>query len=136
MIIHIIFVCVGALLLGFAIADLRGRIKFVKTAERATGTVVELVESKDDDGTMYYPVFEIPTQDNDILTYRHATAASRPQWELHENVPFIFERGKPETLRIFRYRTIYWWPLCLLAVAIDLLVIGGGYFVYREFFGA
>ncbi|SHL36253.1 hypothetical protein SAMN05444266_10377 [Chitinophaga jiangningensis] len=136
MIIHTIFICVGALLLGFAIADLKNRIRFVKTAERASGTLVELVEKSDDEGTVYYPVFEIPTLQNETLTFRHTTGFSNPPWQLHQSVPFIFEPGKPETLRMFSYWSIYWWPLCLLAISIDLLLIGGGYFLFHQLFGA
>ncbi|MBC9909729.1 DUF3592 domain-containing protein [Chitinophaga varians] len=135
MIIYLIFIVVGGLLLAGALLDLKGRLAFVKGSERAVGTVVRLAESTDTEGTFYAPVFDIPTSLDEIITYRHATAASSPEWEIGETAVFIFEPGKPDTLRFLSYWTIFWWPLCLVGVAVDLLVIGGGYFLLYGYFG-
>lgn len=136
MTIYLIFLILGSLLLTAALLDLKGRMRFVRRGERAVGAVTQLVEIKDDEGTMYFPVFEIHTSRQEVITYRHATASSYPRWKLGETAAFVFEPGKPETIRFLRYWTIFWWPVSLLAVAVDLLVIGGGYFLLRGYFGA
>ncbi|WP_147243581.1 hypothetical protein [Chitinophaga flava] len=115
--------------------NLKGRLALMRGGEQAVGTVVQLVESKDDEGTCYYPVFDIPTRQHEIITYRHGTAYSSPEkWQIGETAAFIFEAGKPDTVRFLSYWGIFWWPLCLMAVAVDLLVIGGGYFLLQGYF--
>jgi hypothetical protein len=37
--------------------------------------------------------------------------------------------GKPETARFLNYWVIFWWPLTLLAISVDLLLIGAGYYL-------
>jgi regulator of protease activity HflC (stomatin/prohibitin superfamily) len=136
MIIYLIFIIVGGLLLAGAIVALKSRLTFVKGGERAVGTVVQLVESKDSEGTFYFPVFDIPTRQHETITYRHWTGSSSVEWQIGETKAFIFEPGKPDTVRFFNYWGIFWWPLSLMALAVDLLVIGGGYFLLRGYFGA
>ncbi|WP_346317714.1 DUF3592 domain-containing protein [Chitinophaga sp. YIM B06452] len=135
MLIYLIFIIVGVLLLAFALLDLKGRLKFVKNAERSVGTVSRVAERKDDDGTYYSPVFEINTSQNETITYRHGTSSSSPRWQVGQEAVFIYEPGKPDTARFLDYWDIFWFPLCVLAVAVDLLVIGCGYFLLRGYFG-
>lgn len=135
MIIYLIFITVGGLLLAGALVELRNKLTFVKDGERAVGTVVQLVEKEDSEGTFYFPVFDIPTRQHEIITYRHSSGSSAAQWQIGETIAFIFEPGKPDTVRFLNYWRIFWWPLSLMAVALDLLVIGGGYFLLRGYFG-
>ena len=134
MVLYLIFITVGVLLLIGAFIELKRKLAFVKSGERSVGTVVELVEKKDDDGTIYYPVFEFKTANNETITYRHGSGSSTARWAVGQEAAFIFEPGKPETARFLNYWGIYWWPLSLLAVAIDLLLIGAGYFLLRGYF--
>ncbi|HVI45355.1 MAG TPA: DUF3592 domain-containing protein [Chitinophaga sp.] len=137
MIIYLIFIVVGGLLLAGALVSLKGKLAFVKNGERVVGTVVRLVKEKDDDGTFYYPVFDIPTRQHETITYGHSVgSSSATAWQIGETTAFIFEPGKPDTVRVLNYWGIFWWPLCLMAVAVDLLIIGGGYFLLRGYFGA
>ena len=134
MTIYLIFITVGILLLTGAIKELKRKLAFVKNGERSVGAVVELGEKKEDDGTFYYPVFEIKTGNHETITYRHGSGSSRAIWAVGQEAAFIFERGKPETVRFLNYWAIFWWPLSLLAVAIDLLLIGAGYFLLQGYF--
>ncbi|NML40365.1 hypothetical protein HHL17_24420 [Chitinophaga sp. G-6-1-13] len=135
MIIYLILVVVGSLLLVGAVSALRGRLAFVKNGERSTGTVVQIVEKKDEDGLYYYPVFDIPSRKHETITYTHTTGSSSPTWQIGDTAAFIFTPGKPDTLLVLKFWEIFWWPLILIAVAADLLMIGGGYFLMRGYFG-
>lgn len=136
MIVYLIFIVVGVLLLAGALVSLRGRLTFLKSGERVLGTVVQLVEKKDDEGTWYVPVFDISGGQFDTITHRHDTTSSSAEWQLGEKAAFIFEPGKPDTLRFLSYWEIFGWSLSLLAVGIDLLLIGIGYFLLGGYFGA
>lgn len=136
MITYLIFIVVGALLLASALTSLKGRLAFVKNGERALGTVVQLIERKDDEDTWYVPVFDIQGRQQETITYRHDGASSSAGWQLGEKAAFIFEPGKPDTVRFLSYWKIFGWSLSLLAVAVDLLLIGGGYFLLGGYFSA
>ncbi|MGX5820185.1 DUF3592 domain-containing protein [Chitinophaga lutea] len=135
MIIYLMFLIVGGLLMYFAIRDLRGRLSFLKNGERSLGTVVRIAEREDDEGTLYSPVFEIPTRDRQVISYQERTASTSPRWRVGDQVTFVFEPGKPETVRFVSYWKIFWWPVCLLAAGVDMLIVGGGYFIVREWIG-
>lgn len=136
MIIYLIFIIVGGLLLAGALVVLKNTLTFVRNGERAVGTVVRLDERKDSEGTYYFPVFDIHTQQHETITYGHWTGSSSAVWQIGETKTFIFKPGNPDTVRFLNYWGLFWWPLSLMAVAIDLLVIGGGYFLLRGYFGA
>ncbi|MBC9932724.1 DUF3592 domain-containing protein [Chitinophaga qingshengii] len=135
MIICLIFIIVGGLLLASSSAMLRNGLAFVRQGERAVGTIVELVEERDEDGTFYFPVFDIPDSRYQTITYKHTVGSSRARWQMGDTAMFIFEPGKPDTVKLLSYRGIFGWPLLLLAVAVDLLVVGAGYFLYQGYFG-
>jgi hypothetical protein len=134
MTIYIIFIIVGSLVTIIALADLKGRLKFLRTGEKAIGTVVKLVEKKDDDGVFYFPVFNITTRQQEIITYSPGTGTSSAAWQVGDTAAFIFEPGKPETLRFLKYRSIFWTSIIAMAVGVDLLLIGAGYFLLRSYF--
>lgn len=136
MIIHLIFIAVGALLLVVALRSLKSRLAFMKNSERAVGTVVRLGEKTEDDGVYYYPVFDIRTRRNEIITYKDKTGSSPAKWQIGETAAFIFHPDRPDMIWFLSYRTLFWRPLMLLAVAVDLLLIGGGYFLFRACLGA
>lgn len=135
MIIYLIFIIIGGLLLAFASAKLMNRLAFLRHGERAMGTFIEFVEHKDDDGTFYFPVFNIPYRREEIITYKHWIGSTNTRWQTGDTALFIFEPGKPETIKPLNYRDILGGALLLLSVAVDLLVIGGGYFLFNGYFG-
>lgn len=135
MVIYLIVVIIGALLFMSAVARLKSKLAFVKNGERATGTIVRVDEKINEDGTYYYPVFDIPSAKHGIMTYSHSTGRSTPVWQVGDTAAFIFMPGKPDTVRFLKYTEIFWGPMLLLATAADLLLIGGGYFLIRGLFG-
>lgn len=134
MTLYLIFIIVGALLLAGACVSLKNKISFLRNGERAPGTLVRYTETEDDGSTYYYPVFEITTKDQTVITYKHSTATSSPRWKPNDKKAFIFIPGKPETLRMLRFGAIFWWPLSLMILAIELLSIGGCYFLMQGYF--
>jgi hypothetical protein len=133
MTIHLIFIIVGGLLLTGALRSLMSLRRFIKDAEKAVGTVTKLVEKEDDDGISYYPVFDIPTRHHGIITYGAGTGTSSRKWEIGKTALFILKPDKPETTRRLNFWGIFWWPLSLMAIGVDLLLIGIGYFLLRGY---
>ncbi|RAJ77360.1 hypothetical protein CLV59_107127 [Chitinophaga dinghuensis] len=137
MIVCLIFLIVGGFLLIGAISNLLGKLALMKTAERTIGTVVALEERIDEEGSAYYAVFEMHTPLLNKVTYRSSTGhSSATVWPIGKTAPFIIESGKPETARFLNYWSVFGWSMILLVLAIDLLVIGGGYFLLRDYFSA
>ncbi len=135
MIVSLIFLIVGTLLLLAALSNLKRKLALMKTGERTIGTVVEQQEKKDDDGTYYYAVFEMYTPLLNKVTYSSSTGhSSASTWAVGKTAPFIIESGKPETARFLSYWSVFGWPITLLILAMEFLMIGGGYFLLRDYF--
>jgi len=133
--IYILFIIFGVVMLSFALAALQSRIAFVKGGEVVVGTIVRIAETKDADGTYYYPVYEIPVGNGEIFTYRPTTStSSRSAWPVGKKVSFIYESGRPSDVKMLKYWRLYGWQLILLSVAINLILIGVGYFLLRGYF--
>ncbi|WP_291911972.1 DUF3592 domain-containing protein [Chitinophaga sp. CB10] len=136
MILYAIFLLVGALLLVAGIKELQRKLNFARKAERAMGKVIKLDEHCDQEGvTVYYPKFEIPTTGHGIITYRSSTGYGPEKYQVGQMVHFIFDPAKPETAQYLSTWRIFGAPLCLLALAVDLLLIGAGYFLLRGYIG-
>lgn len=134
MIIYSIFIIVGSLLLAAAIAGMKNRLAFLKKGERVEGTVVELEKREDEDGAFYYPVFEIYTSQRKKITYKHTGGSAFPTWKIGATRNFVFIPGKPETVWHLSYGKFFAWPLTLMVLGADLLVIGTGYFLLSGYF--
>lgn len=135
MIICLILIVLGGLLLVRAVAMLKNGLAFARQGVQAEGTIVEFIEERDEDGTFHFPVFDIPGGRNQTITYKHNVGSSGSRWQMGDTAMFIFEPGKPDTVKLLSYQGLLEWPLILLAVAVDFLVVGGGYFLYQGYFG-
>jgi|GEM_PF-4578210 len=87
MIIYLIFLIVGGLMLTAAVLNLKKELALLKGGERAVGTVVEMVERIEEDGPVYFPVFEIPNFCCVILSF-----IDKPILRFHPNEKYFKSR--------------------------------------------
>lgn len=128
--VYLIFLFLGTLGLVLSIRSLRASVDFLKNAERATGRVIELVESSDDGETFYRPVFEFTAKDQQQYHYRHHKSSAPSSWEIGNEAVFIFDPADPGEARMLGSAMLNW-PATALAVSMTLLVTGLGYVVFR-----
>lgn len=125
-----IFLLTGIVLLFVAGYQLKGSIDFIHRSERATGRVTALEMF---DGA-YSPVFTLQTENGILVEYRHAAASNPPAWDVGEEVMFLYDPENPGSPRMMRYFWIFNWTLLWTAIAVPLIIIGGGHLLLRPLF--
>ncbi|MBB5619423.1 hypothetical protein HDE69_000459 [Pedobacter cryoconitis] len=128
--IYGIALIIGIILLVYALNALKESITFVKNSVQTIGTVTELEQLSDSDGDTYRPIFTFRIKDNKEYTYTHPVSSSRPGWAVGDQIKFAYDAGHPETARFLSYSSIFNWPVRLLSIALPLIVLGAGYFLF------
>lgn len=104
------------------------------TGTRTEATVIEnvLVESESDHGTsmMYQPIMEYVV--NGVQQKYVATVKSNPpSYAIGERVAIIYAEDNPQDVRIVSYWGLHLASIILLAFAMPMLTICGGYFLFK-----
>ncbi|SFM85585.1 hypothetical protein SAMN05428949_1057 [Chitinophaga sp. YR627] len=121
-------------MLSFALKTFRQVKTFVKNGKRVEGAVVKFIETKDDDGLYYYPLFEITINEKETITYQGMTGSTHRSWKIGQKTAFIYVPGDIPDIRRLRYWTLFWFPLILLSIAVNFIVVGCGYFLLKAYF--
>ena len=116
------------MVIGGAWAYLHTR-SFVEKAERADGTVVELIERDGDGGTAYAPAYTF-TDASGAEHKAYSTVSSYPpQYEVGEKVQVLYDPDKPKHAKICAYFEL-WGLATVLAALGGLNCIMGPVFIY------
>lgn len=96
-----LFLVIGVgLLIGAAFAAMNS-IRLIQQGVRATGNVVDFIESYDDEGTlMYSPVFVFLDENGQEHRIESSYASSSPGYTRGQIVDIVYPRGQPERARI------------------------------------
>jgi hypothetical protein len=120
----------GIALLVISLFLLRESLLFLRRTERATGTVIELAQWKNSEGTTQYkPIFKYKTSLNQELIYRHNFSTNPPAWEIGDEALIAYDPNKPSVARLVTYFGAFSWTIVLMAIAMPLIVVGGGYYL-------
>ncbi|MBO9731463.1 MAG: hypothetical protein J7623_22675 [Chitinophaga sp.] len=119
-----LYLLTGLILLAISLTLLKQSIDYIGRSERAIGTVVSMELS---DGA-YSPVFEIKVKKHPPVVYELPASSNPPSWHIGEQATFLYDTEKPDEVRMMSYFWIFSWTIVLMAIAIPLLIIGGGYF--------
>ncbi|MBV8252350.1 MAG: DUF3592 domain-containing protein [Chitinophaga sp.] len=122
-----LFLITGLILLAVSLQQLKQSIAFINSSERTTGIVTSLEE---DDGA-YSPVFAVQTKGGQIM-YRHAYATNPSAWHIGEEANFLYDPQNPGSPRMVGYFWIFNWSIVFMAIAIPLIIIGAGYFLFNK----
>jgi hypothetical protein len=115
------------LLLGAYLAN--RTLDFNQNAQRATGTVVRYLESRDGGNTIYRPMVRFTTPGGDIVTFAGQLSAGTKRFAIGAQVPVVYPFGMPQQGRISTFTDN--WLGATLAGAIGLLALVAGVFVRR-----
>ena len=113
----------GFILLSLSVYKLKQSVDFINKSEQTTGTVTFLEES---DGA-YSPVFAVKTKDNGEIIYHHPAATNPASWAVGEEATFLYDPEAPHSATMIGYFWLFSWAIVFMAIAIPLLIIGGGY---------
>ncbi len=117
----------GLILLAFSIYKLRQSLNFIAGGRHVIGRVIAL---EDVDGA-YAPVFAVKADSHREIIYHHASATGPASWEIGEEAIFLYSPAFDD-VRMLRYFWLFNWTIVSIAVAVPMLIIGGGYLVLRR----
>jgi hypothetical protein len=128
-----ITLAIGLILLTISLFIFKESLAFIRKSERATGTVTEMVPVNGSDGVTYKPIFKFKTSTNQEVIYRHISSSSPPNWSVGEEATIAYDPNDPSVARLLTYFGTFSWTIVLMAIAMPLIVIGGGYYVAQLF---
>ncbi|MEO5682564.1 MAG: DUF3592 domain-containing protein [Chitinophagaceae bacterium] len=126
---YTITLAVGLLLLVVALSKLQKTLSFLKMSERATGTVIELERVKDSDGDTFKPIFKFETKNHQQIIHRHIGSSNPSSWSVGDEVMIAYDSADPSEARVLTYFGTFSWTIILGAIAMPLIIVGGGYYV-------
>jgi hypothetical protein len=125
---------VGVLIIVIALFVFKQSLNFLKTAQRAEAVVVDIKKKVGGKGgTMYTPVFGFKTLDNREITYTPNWSSSYTSWKIGDVATIAYDADNPEKVRLVTYFGAFSLAIILLAIAMPLIVVGGGYYLAQPF---
>jgi len=122
-----IFLLIGLGLLGgaaFLALDTRSDIA---RADKADGSVIDLIGERDSDGdTIYYPRVRYVTLSGTPVEFTGSVGSSPPAFAVGEPVSVLYDPAEPEQARIDSFFQLWFAALILGVIGLVFAAIGGG----------
>ena len=130
-----ISLALGCLILIIGVYKFRQRLTFVKSGSVTTGTVIELKEWTNNEGSlMYKPVFKFKSPSGEEIVFEHNFSTNPSAWKIGEEAQIIFDSKKPQQARLLSYFGVFDYAIVLVAIALPLIFFGAAYFWAQYFF--
>ncbi len=123
----------GAVLLIAGLLFFRQTVRFIRESERAVAEVIEVERVKDSDGDTFRPIFRYRTLSGREVILRPTGSSSPSGWNVGDQANVAYSADKPEDAIVLTYFRAFALPVILLAVAMPMLVVGGGYHLTQQF---
>ncbi len=120
----------GAILIYFALKQYQKTKDLLNNGIKTTATVVDMITVTGDKGNTYKPVFEYRDQSNNLKTFEVEVSSNPPAYKIGEKQKIIYSPEESDLVKTVSYWGLYRWTIILLSIAMPLLIIGGGYFLY------
>ena len=122
----------GWILVGIGIAILAGGAFWVKrtndfvgSAASAKGTVVEMVEHRDDRGkSLYSPRVRFQTQDGKDREFTSTVGSNPPSFRTGEEVEILYDAASPAGAVIKAFSTLWLFPIAVCGAGLFLAGVG------------
>ncbi len=100
--------------------------QLVNEGESTTGTVVQMEESRSDEGgTVYSPVIEFMAH-GQTYSFESGNASDPPEYEVGDEVRVLYDPETPEGARIESFAELWLMPIILIpAMLLGMLVVNG-----------
>ena len=119
---------VGVIILVISFVLLGESLKFLKTSERAVGTVIQLVKVTDSENTdTFEPVFKYRTATHKEYTYQYPVSSNPASWYVGEEAIIAYPPDNPAKPRLLTYWGVFTWTVILMAISMPFIIIGAGY---------
>jgi hypothetical protein len=130
---YTIALTVGIIIFIISLVLFRQSIDFIQNGNRTTATVIELEKISDSDGTTYKPIFKFKTFTNQEIIYKYHTSSLPATFDVGEEVTIVYKTDNPNNAKILTYFGLFIWTIVLMSISMPLIVIGGGYFLTKQY---
>jgi hypothetical protein len=131
-IISRLFPAIGALLLVGAFFLWNNTRQFVAKAVTSQGTVVDLIEQRDSDGTTYSPVVRFSTPGGREITYTESFSGNPAPYDVGDTVEVLYSSDQPGKGRIKGFMSLWMGPVILTFIGTIFAFIGGGFLLAQR----
>jgi hypothetical protein len=119
----------GIIILVISLFLLKEALVFLRTSERAIGTVIKLEKINNSDGDTFKPIFKFKTNLNQEIIYSHIASSNPPAWSIGEEATIAYNSNNPSSAKLLTYFGSFGYTIVVMAIAMPLIVIGGGYHI-------
>ena len=105
------FVALGLLFVGLALFFFLRTRKFLETAVKTTGTILDLAESSGSEGgTVYQAIVQFTTADGTAVTWQESMASNPPAGQPGDQLPMRYDPTDPNDARIDKPFRLWFLP--------------------------
>jgi Protein of unknown function (DUF3592) len=113
----------AALLLATGAATLVDAARFVRGAERTTGTVIDLDARTSDGDLVYYPMVRFTTAGGRRVEFTSSSGSSSPP-DVGDRVEVLYDPDDPQDAQLSGFFSLWLWPIVLGGVGIGFAAAG------------
>lgn len=125
MFVGFIFSLMGLIFAVLGIKFVSDNLKFIETSEKTSGTVIELIEKKSDDGYTYAPkITFLDKADSREITFISQTSSNPPAYKVGENLNIIYDPNNPEKAKIDSFFNLWLGEILFSAIGLIFFIIG------------
>jgi len=124
-----VFLSVGILLLCFGISTAASRLSFQRTAATANGRVIRLQPGSGRHGTVYYPVVQFVTPDQQEITVKGSNGSRPAAFHVDEPVEVLYDPDDPHHAYIHTFMEFWGSPVILFGLGCVFVAIPAGTFI-------
>lgn len=129
--IHAIVLIIGISLLVLGVKSFVNSRKFISDGNKVEATVIENIPSRSNKGSiMYTPLIEYNIKGN-TKNFSPNARANPPAYNIGEKIMLVYQPENAKDVRILSYWGVYLGSNILLAIGLPMLLIGGGYFLFK-----
>ncbi|GGH83112.1 hypothetical protein GCM10011379_58010 [Filimonas zeae] len=112
-----------------SVFSIKERLIFLKKSERATGIVIDIEVNDNEDSITYKPVFQYTAGNHQKYIYKHSGSSNSIRWSIGEEATIAYNPNNPSNGMLLTYWGVFNYSVILMAIAVALIVIGGGYYL-------
>ena len=123
-IIGVIFVAAGTGLSFQAIRLVIQRRVFLRDSEVATGVIVALVETRDEDEASCFPTVRFRTATGQVVTFQSGAGTGKADWRVGDPVEVRYRRDRPDSAEVSSFAALWGLALVFAVLGIGFLFVG------------
>ena len=131
--IYLIQFAIGCALICTAFWQYTKTESLLKRGKVALAEVIDLVTQSGSKGATYAPVFEYTDASQQIQRFKSEVASNPPAFQVGNKVPVVYDPADVSQVKVVSYWGLYRWAVIPLVIALPLLTIsiGNWLFIWR-----